>query len=102
MRPKCIVCGRLISPRTETHWVRRIGQQYPASAPIMGNFQTKTEVQRLVTHPVVMLRYDIEGYVNRFSTWDGETYKSSYFCCNTCAARQGYASARNGDRYTWT
>lgn len=110
-RPICIVCRRLISPQTTTVYARaEVTQRDREHEARMGGLvrtvagepRTKLECQALVNEAVVNVRYShVPGVIDRFTTWDGTSYKDAYFCSQICAARQGYASAARGDRYKW-
>lgn len=123
---KCIVCGKLIAKRTHQFVFRQprealVGKSIGFGIPDMeaipdGTFNrghsyseifltecptTVEELARWTNHTVIRFSRDSRGAINRFSTWDGESYKDPWFHSETCAAMQGRASAHSGDRYTW-
>lgn len=62
--------------------------------------KSKAEAQALTNLKVISVNY-LHGRVYSVGTWDGESYRDKYFCTNTCAQKQGYASAMHGARFTW-
>jgi hypothetical protein len=62
--------------------------------------KTKAECQRFTNHTVLSVKRGDDA-IREFSFWDGETYEDEFFDNGRCAQRQGYASARHGDRWTW-
>jgi hypothetical protein len=62
--------------------------------------KTKDDCQRFTNSTVLSVKRDGE-VIREFSFWDGETYQDEFFDNGRCAERQGYASARKGDRWTW-
>jgi hypothetical protein len=119
-RPLCIVCGKPIAKRVTSYWFREArpaftlhGRDYPAKAP--GDREgesmitlyvdklptTKEEAARHVNGQPISFGKGVGGTIANVNTWDGETYADPYFHSQTCAARQGYASAQHGHRYTW-
>lgn len=70
---------------------------YTANPP-----KTKADCQRFTNHTVLAVKRSFDGQtISEFSFWDGETYEDEFFDSGKCAQRQGYASARAGDRWTW-
>jgi hypothetical protein len=124
VNPKCIVCGRGIAKRTGTIWFR--DPQVSYASPLRGvpDFpekpdghreqsgllvtlylanrpRTKDDVQRHTNDKVLRVQISNEGCVGAATTWDGESYHDKYFCRESCARKQGYASAAHGARFTW-
>lgn len=95
----CIVCAKAIPRATKTVWIRGI------TAPFMGNEGTPRADLRTIddcrkhsgTEHVYALRL-WHGFVYRYSTWDGKSWRDEFFCSNQCAIAQGYISARAGHR----
>jgi predicted nucleic acid-binding Zn ribbon protein len=95
----CIVCAKAIPRRVKTVEVRS------KTAPFTGHAGTPVVDLRTIddcrnysgTEHVYALRL-WHGYVYRFSTWDGKTWRDEFFCSNQCAIAQGYISARAGHR----
>jgi hypothetical protein len=71
---------------------------YTANPP-----KTKAECQRFTNGTVLAVKrhWNERDVISEFSFWDGETYEDEFFDNGRCAQRQGYASARHGDRWTW-
>lgn len=123
MTKRCIVCDKPIAKRTHQFSFRAPRPAAPAmpGIPAMeaipdGTFnrghsyseiflaERPTRVEELTrwtNHTVVRFERDSRGAINRFSTWDGESYRDPHFHSETCAAKQGRASAHDGHRYTW-
>lgn len=128
MSKTCIVCGKTIAKRTHSWYFQRptreetanvlgrcvkIGTDHPPGSVDRGDFMstiymasehrpgTIDELRRYTNHEVVSTRRDSLGRIDKFSTWDGESYRDPYFHANRCAERQGYASADSGDRFRW-
>jgi hypothetical protein len=65
--------------------------------------KTKEDCARFTNQTVVSVRRHHTGdYISQFSTWDGVSYQDEYFDSGKCAAKQGYAAAQLGHRFTWT
>lgn len=107
-RPLCIVCGRPIAKRIVYNSLR---SQEQADRNIGGSNwrtvdtlpRTEEELARLTNAPQItkIYRHGRDGEITAFNTWDGESYKDKYFCSGTCATKQGYASARHGERFVF-
>lgn len=110
-RPHCIVCGKQIKKRFQSI------SFFPAGLNGRENYEradhgrtiyldpdlrpaTKEQCQRYTNHEVLTVSMDHTGHVHSFKWWEGD-YEDDFFCTGTCARKQGYASARNGDRFTW-
>lgn len=123
MSKTCIVCGRRIAKRTERFYFREprsyrapversYGGWYAAQEEKPDGFRegdtiylanrpkTKDEAQRYVNGKIISLSRNGDE-ISHVNHWDGESYVSKYFCTNTCAIDQGYASAHHGARFTW-
>jgi hypothetical protein len=109
-RPHCIVCGKQIKKRFESisflpasgngrQNYDREGNTIYLEPPLRP--KTKAECQRFTNHEVISVNMDsYTGHVWSFKWWEGE-YEDEFFCTGSCARKQGYASARHGDRFTW-
>jgi hypothetical protein len=63
---------------------------------------TKDECSRLTNETVVSVSKHHSGqHIEKFSTWDGESYEDEFFDNGRCAQKQGYAAARHGHRFEW-
>lgn len=108
-RPHCIVCGKQIKKRFQSI------SFMPAAANGRENYdregstmylevelrpKTKQECQRFTNHQVLTVNMDHTDHVHSFKWWEGE-YEDEFFCTGTCARKQGYASARHGERFAW-
>lgn len=86
--PLCRYCGKPIPKETEVIHFR--GDREPP--------RTREEAQRLTNRPIISIAYDAyEGvrYVQRISTWDGESYIDDFFCKGEHALRYGYFAVKN-------
>lgn len=98
-----VICNPAYSAAGRRHGEREtsygVTQLYldAGSAP-----RSKADCQRYANQPVARIKYDANGSVDNFSTWDGESYLDRHFCTDRCAAAQGRASADHGARFTWT
>lgn len=64
--------------------------------------KTKAQAQAFVNMQIVSVQRGASDDVIRSVTvWDGESYEDEFFDTGGCAKKQGYASARSGDRFTW-
>lgn len=113
-QPLCRRCAARIRKVTVTV---HCGQSNPGkvstfSRSIPDKPKNRAECERLTNDRVVSLSYwpskssaaagralgneEPERYVGSFSTWDGESYDSEFFCSNACAQKFGHAAARQG------
>lgn len=102
--PRCIVCKRHIPKRWRSRAVythadreRGLGGRDDATADL----RTVDEVRRITNAPHIKNVQFRDGFVRWFDEWDGESYKDKFFCTQTCAVKQGYASAQHGARFNW-
>ncbi len=101
---KCIVCGRAIRKRVVDIMVLPVTGTtgHSIRVDVEADLRTKADCARHTNAPfIVAIRRNREGFVTRFGTWDGESFVDRYFCTNSCAQSQGYASADSGQRFTW-
>lgn len=92
--PLCRCCGKPIPKRTVNHYPKPGHGKLPRS---------KEDCQRLTNHKVVSVSYHEDtpymrekgfaGTVERFSTWDGESYTDDLFCKTACAEAFGRMAA---------
>lgn len=99
----CIVCTRPVRKRTVSCWVKTNPGYAGHSSDhiktiIVDKLPTsKAECQRMVNSgEVVSVRRDVEGGIDHFTTWDGESYEDQFFCTGSCAKRFGYICAEAG------
>lgn len=88
----CIVCGRPIPKRTTLREVSHHDQSAPRSIE---------DCRKLTNEQVLRVSYRSDGRVAGFTTWDGASRMSPFFCRHRCAIEQGYASAHHGARFRW-
>ena len=103
-RKQCIVCGRSIRKRIHDVSVRPMSDSAGGrtSPDLHADLRTKADCARHTNAPfIVSISRNRSGCVTRFGTWDGESFVDRYFCTNSCARSQGYASADSGQRFTW-
>ncbi|TCM37759.1 hypothetical protein EDF59_110155 [Novosphingobium sp. ST904] len=104
-RKACIVCGRPV-PRRST--------DVPVIAPssdfnhhygsrVHADLKTLADCRRHTNMPyVISALKSPDGFIIRFTEWDGESYHNGgWFCTNRCAMAQGFAAAQHGQRYVW-
>lgn len=109
-RPHCIVCGRQIKKKfghisfmPATANGRENGDRSDGNIYLDPELRprNKAECQRYTNHDILTVTMDHTGqYVHSFKWWEGE-YEDEFFDTGACARKQGYASARHGERYTW-
>lgn len=92
-QPLCLNCGKKIAKATQSTW--------------LGHKQSKplTEVKASTNQQLVSWRfakkYDYatdtttisKTEVDKYSTWDGESYVDEFFCNGTCRTEWAYAMA---------
>lgn len=107
--PKCVVCGKPIkkrfhhlsfSPATGNH--REPGERQGSTMflDLVDRPETKEAAQRYTNHAILSVVMT-QGKVYSIKWWEGD-YEDKFFCTQTCARKQGYASANHGQRYTWS
>lgn len=104
VQPLCRYCGEKIKKSTHTHFFGRrefkiseFGWTDRPERP-----QSKEEAQRLLNQKIVSLSWSllyVEGesrrdYIDKVTTWDGESWMDEFFCKGDHAQRFGYAAAR--------
>lgn len=89
--------GGLIHAQTE----RLEGQREGSRIHMAAWPKTRDEAARLVNQQIISVRKNGDGEIEKFATWDGESFDSEWFCTNECAMMQGRASAEHGARFTW-
>lgn len=94
---RCPQCDQPLRLDTDRH---RFGP-----VPQDGQPTTLEMCQRLTNHPIVKVHgypwHKDEShwpYVERFETWDGESYLDHIFCSNMCAAQYGERAYEEGVR----
>jgi len=95
-RPCCVECGKPLLKYTHTVFVQKPGGGGRAKEDVYAVIHTKEEAQRHTNLEVVSVRRGIDGTVDRFGTWDGESWGHEgrgFFCNQTCAANHGYRAA---------
>lgn len=100
----CIVCGRPIQKLTVEYRVQPSNVTgFASDTNVYANLRTKADCRphTNLPHIVHIDRWGGE-FIRIFSAWDGESFRSDFFCTNRCAIAQGHASARAGRRYTWS
>lgn len=109
-RPHCIVCGKQIRKKMVTltfSLATANGRQNhhreghtvyldPELRP-----KTKEDCHRFTNHEIVRIETDHNGRVWNIVWWEGD-YQDEFFDTGRCAQKQGYASARSGQRFTWS
>lgn len=107
--PKCIVCGKPIAKRMirksfiSATLNRR--QNYEQEGPVIyldEEFRPKTieEAARFTNHTILRVGM-MADYIFDITWWEGG-YEDEFFHSQRCAAKQGYASAQHGARFTWS
>lgn len=84
-RPLCRYCGAPIAKQTSTHYPNN-----PHWRPGPDSPRTWADCQQLTNERVVSVRYFGTGadrHVQRYTTWDGASYVSPYFCRDEHAKR---------------
>lgn len=107
-QPLCRYCGGPIRKWTKTVWLRvpKPGDVAPGYIEVEALPQTKAEVQKLTNAKVMSVcratRFDsatdkaVDIGINRFTTWDGETYVDDFFCSGIHARWFAEVFARAG------
>ena len=120
---RCIVCDKAIAKRLTYIWFKDPEPARPAGmfgaareakihgmredGPILSYVYldqfptTKQEAQKYSNGQLISVRKRSDGSISEAAFWDGESYTKKYFCKDACAVKQGWASARHGDRFTW-
>lgn len=99
--PRCIYCHKAIPRRVNYVEVRSSVAPFAchAGTPI-ADLRTIEDCRKYSrTEHVYALRL-WHGYVYRFSTWDGKTWRDPYFCKDNCAKAFGYTAAKAGWKVT--
>lgn len=96
-QPFCICCGSAIAKFTRTEhisWSKIKSGEAP---------RNRADLATLTNLRVISVRYwrDQDGsaaqrFIDRYSTWDGESYVDQYFCDGTCGSRFAYIMANSG------
>lgn len=129
-QPLCRYCGKPIAKHTETvsvhekqpkttyeepevvqvdgKWERTgktVTRNYAMGRYLVGSFQTKAQVQRLLNETIVSVQYNRpmrdgeptgHKYIDKVTVWDGESYADEFYCTGEHAKAMGYAAARAG------
>jgi len=98
--PLCRYCGKPIAKQTTTHYVYEEQPSHAGGDYVVGVFCSKAEVQRISNEQVLSVRYhgphsSSPDTIWMFTTWDGESYASQYFCNGEHARLFGYAAAKS-------
>jgi len=93
--PTCLVCGKAIAKDTRWRWLKTDPKYVHGDDILVEKLpRTKEECQRLVNETVLAVRRSHDGKsITRFSTWDGVSYQSDYFCTGADAIRYAYKVA---------
>jgi hypothetical protein len=102
-RPLCRYCAAPLKKYTRTIYFGRLddgGGDWWTT--FTAKPTTREEAARYSNHAIVSVSYwsppDGERYIDKVTTWDGETYerRHGYFCSIVCAANLGEAAAFKG------
>ena len=105
MQPRCRYCAKPIRKKTTTHWFGRPSTNLKSFIKThIEKPKTREEAQRLINEKIVSVGYwtdavhpEIGRYIDKVSTWDGESYVDQFFCSNLCAQKLGYLMAKKGN-----
>lgn len=85
----CCQCGGNLIPHTASH---QMGAEIKSDHP-----RSLEDCQRLTNQMVISVHgyrdHKREEYVERFQTWDGESYQDNLFCSDGCATKYGRRAA---------
>lgn len=104
-RPTCAWCGQQLAKKTRLVFVVADIATHKYQDEHIGYVQGPASdwhaCMRLTNATVTSVKYrdrDRTTGVSSFTTWDGESYKSTggYFCNNVCAIDYGTAAAKAG------
>ena len=109
--PRCIVCGKPIKKKMAslsfypaTLNGRENGTRSDSGRAIYLDDEfrprNKAEAQKYTNYEIRSVSYGSGERIFSISWWEGE-YEDEFFHSQQCAARQGYAAARAGHRWTW-
>lgn len=90
----CIQCGVPLRPVLDSHRLDRNPLKDPHHP------RTVEDCQKLTNHPIFAV-YDYgrnapkewRGFIEYFTTWDGESYVDEHFCSDRCALQYGRRAA---------
>jgi hypothetical protein len=110
IQPLCRYCAAPIKKHTHTVWfgMNQMGQTgYSTHMP--DKPKSKAEAQRLVNQQIVSIGWShhwvqqdgrdvkVREYIDKITTWDGESYVDEFFCNAEHARWFGYAAVRGGN-----
>lgn len=89
----CKQCGKNLQPATDIHWMGH--DVLPDHPQTVDDCQRRTNHRVIAVHSYGRSHMHKAQYVERFETWDGETYQDDDFCYGErCASDYGRRAAR--------